>query len=145
MTPDSIFQLSNTIALLGWLILVIASPFWVSFDKLLIGIVITLFAITYFWLLAQNFKFSDMEKFSTLDGVMELFTSKIAVTTAWLHFLAFDLMAGIWIKKNAVQHGIKHWILLPCFFFTFMIGPVGVLLYLLIRFVHTKQYFADNY
>jgi hypothetical protein len=145
MTPDSIFQLSNTIALLGWLILVIASPFWVSFDKLLIGIVVTLFAITYFWLLAQNFKFSDMEKFSTLDGVMELFTSKIAVTTAWLHFLAFDLMAGIWIKKNAVQHGIKHWILLPCFFFTFMIGPVGVLLYLLIRFVHTKQYFADNY
>jgi hypothetical protein len=145
MTPDSIFQLSNTIALLGWLILVIASPFWVSFDKLLIGIVVTLFALTYFWLLAQNFKFSDMEKFSTLDGVMELFTSKIAVTTAWLHFLAFDLMAGIWIKKNAVQHGIKHWILLPCFFFTFMIGPVGVLLYLLIRFVHTKQYFADNY
>ena len=133
MTPDSIFQLSNTIALLGWLILVIASPFWVSFDKLLIGIVITLFALTYFWLLAQNFKFSDMEKFSTLDGVMELFTSKIAVTTAWLHFLAFDLMAGIWIKKNAVQHGIKHWILLPCFFFTFMIGPVGVLLYLLIH------------
>ncbi len=145
MTPDSIFQLSNTIALLGWLVLVIASPFWVSFDKLLIGIVVTLFALTYFWLLAQNFKFSDMEKFSTLDGVMELFTSKIAVTTAWLHFLAFDLMAGIWIKKNAVQHGIKHWILLPCFFFTFMIGPVGVLLYLLIRFVHTKQYFADNY
>jgi len=145
MTPDSIFQLSNTIALLGWLILVIASPFWVSFDKVLIGIIVTLFALTYFWLLGQNFKFSDMEKFSTLDGVMELFTSKIAVTTAWLHFLAFDLMAGIWIKKNAVQHGIKHWILLPCFFFTFMIGPVGVLLYLLIRFVHTKQYFADNY
>lgn len=145
MTPDAIFQLSNTIALLGWLVLVIASPFWVSFDKLLIGIIVTIFALTYFWLLAQNFKFSEMEKFSTLDGVMELFTSKIAVTTAWLHFLAFDLMAGIWIKKNAVVHGIKHWILLPCFFFTFMIGPVGVLLYLLIRFIHTKQYFADNY
>lgn len=145
MTPDAIFQLSNTIALLGWLVLVIASPFWVSFDKLLIGIVVTIFALTYFWLLAQNFKFSEMEKFSTLDGVMELFTSKIAVTTAWLHFLAFDLMAGIWIKKNATVHGIKHWLLLPCFFFTFMIGPVGVLLYLLIRFIHTKQYFADNY
>ncbi len=145
MTPDAIFQLSNSIALLGWLVLVIASPFWLSFDKLLIGIVVTLFALTYFWLLAQNFKFSDMEKFSTLDGVMELFTSKIAVTTAWLHFLAFDLMAGIWIKKNAVVHGIKHWVLLPCFFFTFMIGPVGVLFYLIIRFVHTKQYFADNY
>lgn len=145
MTPDAIFQLSNTIALLGWLVLIIASPFWVSFDKFLIGIVVTIFALAYFWLLAQHFQFSEMEKFGTLDGVMELFTSKTAVTTAWLHFLAFDLMAGIWIKKNAAVHGIKHWLLLPCFFFTFMIGPAGVLLYLLIRFIHTKQYFADNY
>ena len=145
MTPDVIFQLSNSIALLGWLVLVIASPFWVSFDKLLIGIVVPLFAITYCWLLSQNFQFSDMEKFSTLDGVMELFTSKVSVTAAWLHFLAFDLMAGIWIKKNAVAHGIKHWILLPCFFLTFMFGPLGVLLYLLVRFAHTRQYFANNY
>lgn len=145
MSPETIFHLSNSIALLGWILLIVISPFWLSFDKPLIGIVIALFALTYFWLLAQNFRFSDMEKFNTLDGVMELFTSKIAVTTAWLHFLAFDLLAGIWIKKNAMQHGIKHWILLPCFFFTFMIGPVGVLLYLIIRTIHTKQYFADNH
>jgi len=145
MTPDTLFQLSNSIALLGWCVLIIASPFWFAYDKLLIGIIITLFALAYFWLFVQNFKFSDLEKFSTLDGVMELFTGKIAVTIAWLHFLAFDLMAGIWIKRNAVLHGIKHRILLPCFFLTFMLGPIGILLYLLIRFIHTKQYFADNY
>lgn len=145
MTTDSIFQLSNSMALLGWIVLLIASPFWISFDKLLIGIIVTIFALTYLWLLPQNFTFSDMEKFKTLDGVMQLFTSKTAVTAGWLHFLAFDLMAGIWIKKNAALHGIQHWMLLPCFFFTFMFGPVGVLLYLLIRYVHTKQFFADNY
>lgn len=145
MSPETIFSLCNTIALVGWLILLIASPFWFYTDKLLIGIVITLFAIVYTWLLASTFQFSDMEKFSTLDGVMELFTSKIAVTTAWIHFVAFDLMTGIWIKKNAQKHNISHWILIPCLFFTFMIGPVGLLLYLLIRFIRTKTYFADNY
>lgn len=145
MSPETIFSLCNTIALVAWLILLIASPFWFYTDKLLIGIVITLFAIVYTWLLASTFQFSDMEKFSTLDGVMELFTSKIAVTTAWIHFLAFDLMTGIWIKKNAQKHNINHWILIPCLFFTFMIGPVGLLLYLLIRFIRTKTYFADNY
>ncbi|MBY0478567.1 MAG: DUF4281 domain-containing protein [Chitinophagaceae bacterium] len=145
MSPETIFSLCNTIALVGWLILLIASPFWFYTDKLLIGIIITLFAIVYTWLLASTFQFSDMEKFSTLDGVMELFTSKIAVTTAWIHFLAFDLMTGIWIKKNAQKHNISHWILIPCLFFTFMIGPVGLLLYLLIRFIRTKTYFADNY
>lgn len=145
MTPDSIFQLCNTIALVGWLILIFISPFWFNTDKLLIGIVITLFAVLYTWLLASNFKLSDMEKFSTLTGVMELFTNKVAVTSAWVHFLAFDLMVGIWIKKNAMKHGISHWLLIPCFFFTFMIGPMGLLIYLLIRWVKTKQFFADNY
>lgn len=145
MSPDFIFQLANTIAFVAWLILFIVSPFWPSVDKLLIGIVITLFIIIYSWLLAQNFPLSDMQKFSTLDGVMELFTNKIAVTTAWLHFLAFDLMVGIWIKKNAQKHGIHHWVLLPCLFFTFMIGPFGLLIYLVVRLVYSKQYFADNY
>jgi len=145
MTPESIFSICNTIALVGWLILLIISPFWFNTDKLLIGIVITLFAILYTWLLATTFKLSDMEKFSTLDGVMELFTNRVAVTTAWIHFLAFDLMTGIWIKKNAQKHNINHWILIPCLFFTFMIGPVGLLLYLLIRLIKTKTYFADNY
>ena len=145
MTPESIFSICNTIALVGWLVLLIISPFWFHTDKLLIGILVTLFAVLYTWLLASNFKLSDMEKFSTLDGVMELFTNRVAVTTAWIHFLAFDLMTGIWIKKNALKHNINHWILIPCLFFTFMIGPVGLLLYLLIRLIKTKTYFADNY
>ena len=145
MSPDSIFQLCSTIALVAWLILFILSPFWHGVDKLLIGVVITLFSILYFWLLAQNFKLSDMQNFSTLDGFMQLLTSKVAVTTAWIHFLAFDLMVGIWIKKNAQKHGIKHWVLIPCLFFTFMVGPVGLCIYLIVRWVHTRQYFADNY
>jgi hypothetical protein len=139
MSPDSIFQLCSTIALAAWLILLIASPFLPSVDKFLIGVVIILFAIVYAWLIFQSFTFGDIEKFNTLDGVMQLFTNKTAVAAGWVHYLAFDLMTGIWIKKNAQKHGISHWVLIPCLFFTFMLGPVGLLLYLI------KQYFADNY
>jgi hypothetical protein len=145
MSPDSIFQLCSTIALVAWLILLIASPFLPSVDKFLIGVVIILFAIVYAWLIFQSFTFSDIEKFNTLDGVMQLFTNKTAVAAGWVHYLAFDLMTGIWIKKNAQKHGISHWVLIPCLFFTFMLGPVGLLLYLIIRLFYTKQYFADNY
>lgn len=145
MTPDSIFSICNTIAMIGWLILLIASPFWMDTDKLLIGIIITLFAIVYAWCISQSFNAGDFEKFSTLDGVMSLFTNKMAVTAGWVHYLAFDLMTGIWIKKNSMKHGISHWLLIPSLFFTFMLGPVGLLLYLIIRFIKTKQYFASNY
>lgn len=145
MSPDSVFQTCSTIAMAGWLILIITSPFWSSFDKFLVGIVVTLFAIVYAWLIFQVFRPEDFEKFGSLTGVMELFTDKTAVTAGWVHYLAFDLLTGIWIKKNAQKYGIHHLILLPCLLLTFMLGPIGLLLYLSIRAVKTKQYFASNY
>lgn len=145
MTPDSIFSICNTIALAGWLLLIILSPFWVDTDKLLIGIIITLFAIVYAWCISQSFSAGDFDKFSTLDGVMSLFTNKMAVTAGWVHYLAFDLMTGIWIKKNSLKYGISHWLIIPCLLFTFMLGPVGLLMYLIIRTISSKQYFASNY
>jgi ABA DEFICIENT 4-like len=145
MSPDSVFQSCSTIAMLGWLVLLIISPFWSSFDKFLVGIIITLFSIVYAWLIFQVFRPEDFEKFGSLNGVMELFTDKTAVTAGWVHYLAFDLFTGIWIKKNAQKYNIHHLILIPCLLLTFMLGPIGLLLYLLIRLIKTKQYFAANY
>ncbi len=145
MTPDSIFQACSTIAMAGWIVLLIASPFWMSFDKFVIGIIITLFAIVYAWLIAQSFTTGDFEKFGSLNGVMELFTNRTAVTAGWVHYLAFDLLTGTWIKKNSIKYNISHWLLIPCLFLTFMLGPVGLLLYLLIRTIKAKRYFAENY
>ena len=145
MSPDTIFQTCSTIAMAGWLVLLIISPFWSSFDKFLIGTIITLFAIVYAWLIFQVFSPGDFEKFDSLNGVMELFTDKTAVTAGWVHYLAFDLLTGIWIKKNAQKYNIHHLILIPCLLFTFMLGPIGLLLYLLVRSIKTKQYFAANY
>jgi len=145
MSPDSIFQTCSTIVMAGWLVLLIISPFWSSFDKFLIGIIITLLAIVYAWLIFQVFTPGDFEKFSSLNGVMELFTDKTAVTAGWIHYLAIDLLTGIWIKKNAQKYNIHHLILMPCLLVTFMLAPIGLLLYLLVRLVKTKQYFAANY
>ena len=145
MSPDSVFQICSAIAMLGWIVLLLLSPFWSSFDKFLIGIIITLFAIVYAWLIFQVFTPADFEKFGSLDGVMELFTNKTAVTAGWVHYLAFDLMVGIWIKKNGLKYNIPHLLLVPCLLLTFMLGPIGVLLYLLIRFIKTRQYFIANY
>lgn len=145
MTPDAIFSICNSIALGGWLLIIILSPFWADTDKLLIGIVITLLAIVYAWCISHSFSAGDFDKFLTLDGVMSLFTNKMAVTAGWVHYLAFDLMTGIWIKNNSLKYGISHWIIIPCLLFTFMLGPVGLLMYLIIRTIRSKQYFATNY
>lgn len=145
MTPDSIFQICSAIAIIGWLVLIIASPFIHEVDKFLIGVIITLLSIVYAWLIISSFNPGDMKSFGSLDGVMALFQNKTLLTAGWVHYLAFDLMVGIWIKRNSVKYGISHWLIIPCLFFTFMLGPVGLLLYLMIRFVKTKNYFSANY
>jgi hypothetical protein len=144
MTPDKIFELCNSIAMVGWLILMFL-PFWSNRDKFIIGIIVTLFAIVYTWLIISSFDPSGFKSFSTLDGVMGLFTNKTMVTAGWVHYLAFDLMTGIFISQNARLHGINHWITVPCLFFTFMLGPIGLLLYLAVRLIATRKYFAENF
>ena len=145
MSPESVFQICSTITMIGWLLLIIGSPFLFNIDKLLIGIVITLLCIVYAWLIITHFNFADVSKFSSLDGVMGLFTDKHTVTAGWVHYLAFDLLTGIWLKKNSLKYNISHWVIIPCLFVTSMLGPVGLLLYLLVRWAKTKKYFAENY
>jgi len=145
MTPDQIFSICSAIAMMSWLILIIVSPFWHSADKFLIGVIITLFAIVYTWLIFSAFTITDIKSFGSLDGVMKLFTDKTMVTAGWVHYLAFDLMTGLWIKNNSMKYNISHLLVIPCLFFTFMLGPLGLLLYLLMRSFFARNYFAENY
>lgn len=80
--------------------------------------------------------------FTQLSGVMALFDSPGGATIGWIHYLAFDLFVGIWIARNANAHAISRWVQVPILFFTLMAGPIGLLLYLLLRLITGKN--PDN-
>lgn len=142
MTNDQIFQLSSTLAMLGWLLLIFL-PGWKWTGRIVLGFIITLFCLVYIFTLSKSFSANDFKSFGTLAGVMKLFTSEGAVLAGWLHYLAFDLMVGLFILHEARKHNISHWFIIPCLVFTFMLGPVGLLLFLLTRYIKTKQYFGS--
>lgn len=142
MTNDQIFQLSSTLAMLGWLLLIFL-PGWKWTGRIVLGFIITLFCLVYIFTLGKSFSANDFKSFGTLAGVMKLFTSEGAVLAGWLHYLAFDLMVGLFILHEARKHNISHWFIIPCLVFTFMLGPVGLLLFLLTRYIKTKQYFVS--
>lgn len=144
MTPELLFQVASNIALLGWVLLLFISPFWMGTPKLVSGLLVLLLALCYALLIFHSFSFSDMGKFGSLDGVMSLFTHKEMVTAGWVHYLAFDLFIGTWIVNNARRHTINHWLTVPCLLLTFMLGPCGWLLYILLRWAITRNYFAEN-
>jgi hypothetical protein len=144
MDNHTIFSAANSLAFFSWIYLAIF-PFKPGTSKLLMGVSITLLSIAYASLVFGAIGPADFSKFGTLNGVMSLLSSEGAALVGWLHYLAFDLLVGLFIAANAAKHGISRWVILPCFLFTFMLGPVGLLLYLLVRWMYTKNYFADNF
>jgi hypothetical protein len=71
---------------------------------------------------------------TSLAGVMSFFDSKGGATVGWIHYLAFDMLTGLWVARNADRHGYARWLQAPILFFVFMLGPVGLTLYLALRF-----------
>ena len=142
MTYDEIFRLCNLLALLTWVLLIVA-PRWKWTGRIVVGFSVTLLAALYVYFAFQTFDANSLGDFGSLKGVMSLFTQEGAVLVGWIHYLAFDLMTGYFILRNAAKHAIPHLLLVPCLLLTFMLGPTGLLLYLLIRLVKTKHYFAE--
>ena len=58
-------------------------------------------------------------------------------TIGWVHFLAFDLFVGRWAYLDSRERSISAWLMAPVLFFTLMFGPMGFVLYLVLRTIHT--------
>ncbi|HSK13788.1 MAG TPA: ABA4-like family protein [Phnomibacter sp.] len=144
MANETIFSIANGLALVSWIYLIIF-PFRLSTNKIILGVSVALLSAAYALLVFQALQPGDLSKFGTLDGVTSLLSVPGAALVGWIHYLAFDLMVGLYIAHNAAKHGIRHALIIPCLMLTFMLGPVGLLLYLLIRLAVTKQWFAENF
>lgn len=71
--------------------------------------------------------------FTTIEGVRAIFASDAGVTIGWVHYLAFDLFAGLWIARDADAKFVSRFIQAPILLLTFIPGPAGLLLWLIIR------------
>lgn len=71
--------------------------------------------------------------FTTIEGVRSIFGSDAGVTIGWTHYLAFDLFVGLWIARDGDAKNISRFLQAPILLATFMAGPLGLGLWLLIR------------
>ena len=137
------FGFGNQLAMLGWLVLIVAL-FWSKIQKwAYIGFIPLLLSLFYLYMIAVHFDFSGGD-FGSLEGVMSLFTIESSVLAGWVHYLAFDLWVGTWEVANSKKHGIHPLLVVPCLILTFMFGPVGLVLYILIRTIKTKRFLQND-
>lgn len=133
------FKLATAIALFGWA-LILLLPGWRFTVPMVQGITVALLCGLYVYLVfiahVSGIE-SSRGSFFTLDGIIALFKSPKAILAMWIHVLAFDLVAALYVKQDAAYSGIGHLWLIPIYLLTLMFGPAGLLLYFLLRLVLT--------
>jgi len=126
MTPEAVFQAANMLALVSWVLLV-ARPRAAMVQRLTGTVVPVMLAVMYVVLVAPFI--GRAGDFNSLAGVSGLFANPWALLAGWIHYLAFDLLTGVWEVRDAARRGVPHWLVVPCLALTFLFGPAGWLLY----------------
>jgi hypothetical protein len=144
MTPDTIFMICNYGVIPAWLLLAFA-PSWSWTQRIVHQIWIPiLLGSVYLGVMVTSPATPDGGGFSSLDGVMTLFTSPHFALVGWVHYLAFDLFIGAWEVRDARRQSISHWFVVPCLVLTLMLGPIGLLAYLVLRFALRREVSLDE-
>lgn len=133
MTASGIFSICNLMVMPMWLLMIFLPKWKVTrflIDYKIIPILLSLVYVVY---IGISLKTGGMMDFGSLTSVKQLFTVDNAVLAGWVHYLAFDLLIGMWMLDQNKNIGIHQLLMAPCLFFTFMFGPVGFLLFTIIK------------
>ena len=131
MTPDAIFNIANPLALLGWVALLVY-PFASRIIGIFSGLVLP-GVLSLGYMVVVLVYWGDAEGgYDSLSNVMLLLSTPGSALAGWIHFLAFDLFLGTWAAKMGQEAGIKHVFIIPSLILTFLFGPIGFLLTLLL-------------
>ena len=74
-----------------------------------------------------------------LENLSNLFSNNSYLIIFWIHFIAINLFTGGWIVKDAQKLSINKILTIIPLIVTYLIGPVGLFVYWLIRIFHAKS------
>ena len=74
-----------------------------------------------------------------LSELSRLFEDHLYIMIFWTHFIAINLFIGGWITKDSQKFSINKVLLAIPLIFTYLIGPIGLFLYWIIRIFYAKR------
>ncbi len=131
---EQIFLLSNLVVLPFWGIMIIA-PQWQTGRRIMSSVLVFVpLTLLYSWIVLPMLPgLLPALARPELSVITAMLNNPSGATVAWIHFLAFDLFVGRWQYHDAQQHHIPAWMLRITLLCTFMAGPFGLLLYIIVR------------
>ena len=133
MTYKIIFNIYNTGILIFWLLLLVFPKSKLTQKMTDFPWIPLVIAFGYIYFLGTSDSIFSVD-FSSLSALTEMFqnSNPRGVAAGWLHYLAFDFWVGCWILRDSQKKGVKHAFIIFPMLFTFMLGPVGVIIYTLV-------------
>ena len=143
-TIDMLYYWVNLGVLPFWLILIFFPQSHIS--KIFVTSIFPIFVLsgTYVFILYKSYLNSydfdtNFNLYLGLDNVLDLFSNKSFLITFWVHFIAINLFTGGWIVKDSQKFQINKILLFFPLLTIYLIGPIGLFLYWLIRIFHAKS------
>jgi hypothetical protein len=137
MDVEQVFSIAGGLAAVGWLLLVVVPKRPLSLQVASVFLPLVL-AVIYLYFIAMHMRGAE-GGFGSLADVARLFERRELLLAGWIHYLCFDLFIGAWEVRDSQRNGIPHLVVIPCLLMTFMLGPIGLLFYFLIRTAKLKD------
>ena len=74
-----------------------------------------------------------------LNELSLLFEDHLYIMIFWTHFIALNLFIGGWIVKDSQKFSVNKVLLAIPLILTYLIGPIGLLIYWIIRIFYAKR------
>jgi Domain of unknown function (DUF4281) len=134
--PQLAFSLTGPLVLAAWagliLSLFVKPVRAIAWPAAQFGVPAILAAL-YVPLLWAGFGEAQGGGYGSIEEIRALFASDSALVAGWFHYLAFDLFVGSWIVREGIDRNVPRLLILLCLPLTFLFGPAGLLLFLLVR------------
>ena len=82
---------------------------------------------------------SNFELYLNFSNLSNLFSNNFFLMLFWIHFVAINLFVGGWIVRDSQKFGINKILVSFPLIITYLIGPLGVFIYWLIRIFYAKS------
>ena len=82
---------------------------------------------------------ANFDLYLSISNLSKLFSNETFLMLFWIHFVSINLFTGGWIVKDSQKFGINKIILFLPLLITYLIGPLGILVYWIVRIFYAKR------
>ena len=83
--------------------------------------------------------FENFNLYLGLNYLADLFSDNYNLLLFWIHFVSINLFVGGWILKDSQKFFINKVLMAFPLIITYLIGPIGLFVYWLIRIFYAKK------